>query len=51
MALTRERRLTVYDAAYLELAIRQGLRLATLDAALIEAARAEAVPPIGAGTA
>jgi predicted nucleic acid-binding protein len=47
MALARKHRLTVYDAAYLELALRQDLPLATLDADLIDAARAEAVPLIG----
>ena len=46
--LARQHRLTVYDAAYLELAMREGLSLATLDGALIEAARAEAVALIGA---
>lgn len=35
--------LTMYDASYLELAIRRGCALATLDAALIRAARAEGV--------
>ncbi|WP_375452694.1 type II toxin-antitoxin system VapC family toxin [uncultured Devosia sp.] len=35
--------LTVYDASYLELAIRRGLPLATGDKALVRAARAEAV--------
>lgn len=47
MQLTRQHRLTVYDAAYLELALRKGLALATLDAALATAARAETVPLIG----
>lgn len=41
MALARAHRLTVYDAAYLELAIRLGAQLATLDAALSKAAQAE----------
>ena len=35
--------LTMYDASYLELAIRRGCALATLDVALIRAARAEGV--------
>jgi predicted nucleic acid-binding protein len=43
VALARRHRLTVYDAAYLELALREGLALATLDTALAEAARAEGV--------
>jgi len=41
VALARAHRLTVYDAAYLELAIRLGAQLATLDAALSKAAQAE----------
>lgn len=41
--LCRQHRLTVYDAAYLELALREALPLATLDPALISAARAEGV--------
>jgi predicted nucleic acid-binding protein len=44
LALARHRGLTVYDAAYLELARREGAPLATLDAALAIAARAERVP-------
>ena len=43
LALARRRRLTVYDSAYLELARREGAPLATLDAALATAARAERV--------
>jgi predicted nucleic acid-binding protein len=39
--------LTIYDAAYLELAQRRRMTLATLDAALIGAARAELVPVVG----
>lgn len=37
--LAREQALSVYDAAYLELAMREALPLATLDKALQEAAR------------
>lgn len=48
MALARKHSLTAYDAAYLELAKRAGLPLATLDAALARAAAAEAVSLIGA---
>ena len=36
--LAEQRGLTVYDAAYLELAIREGLPLASLDEALCRAA-------------
>ena len=41
--LAREHKLSAYDAAYLELAIRKGIPLATLDAALKEAAVSSAV--------
>src|SRR5947207_11889830 len=47
MALTRQHRLTVYDAAYLELALREGVPLATLDSSLAAAARAEGVVVLG----
>jgi predicted nucleic acid-binding protein len=40
--------LTPYDAAYLELALRRQLPLATLDGELVRAARAENVPLVGA---
>jgi predicted nucleic acid-binding protein len=43
----RQHRLTAYDAAYLELAKRYTLPLATLDKALATAARAELVTLIG----
>jgi predicted nucleic acid-binding protein len=49
LALARRHRLTVYDAAYLELAIREGSPLATLDTALMRAARGQSVPLIGEG--
>jgi predicted nucleic acid-binding protein len=39
--------LTAYDAAYLELAVRRDLPLATLDDPLADAARAEGVEVIG----
>jgi predicted nucleic acid-binding protein len=42
-ALARRHRLSSYDAAYLELAVRLALPLATLDRALIRAAAAEGV--------
>jgi len=41
--LARRHRLTFYDAAYLELAKREGLALATFDRDLVAAARAERV--------
>jgi predicted nucleic acid-binding protein len=40
--------LTFYDAAYLELAMRDRIALATLDQALARAATIEGVPLIGA---
>ncbi len=49
LALARQHRLTVYDAAYLELAVRVGATLATGDAALMAAARREGVPLFAAG--
>jgi predicted nucleic acid-binding protein len=45
--LAERHRLTVYDASYLELALRRGLPLATLDEDLRTAARAERVPLLG----
>ncbi len=47
LRLARTHRLSLYDAAYLELAQRTGIALATLDADLIRAARAESVALIG----
>jgi predicted nucleic acid-binding protein len=44
LAIARAHRLSAYDAAYLELAARRGLPLATLDSALVEAAPAVGVP-------
>jgi len=44
VSLAREHNLSAYDAAYLELAIRRGLPLATLDDKLKTAARAVGVP-------
>ena len=43
LALARRHQLTVYDAAYLETALRRQAKLATLDAALAAAAAAEGV--------
>jgi predicted nucleic acid-binding protein len=48
LALARTHRLTVYDAAYLELAGRLGAPLATLDRNLAAAARAAGVALVGA---
>ncbi len=47
LRLAQKHRLTVYDAAYLELAQRRGLPLATLDRELRAAAEAEAVALLG----
>lgn len=44
LALGRTHNLSAYDAAYLELAVRQGLPLATQDARLRAAATAVGVP-------
>lgn len=44
LTLARAEALTVYDAAYLEVATRRGLPLMTRDAALIRAARRVGVP-------
>ncbi len=43
LALARRHRLTAYDAAYLELAKRKGLELATFDRELLQAAPLEGV--------
>lgn len=44
LSLSRRHRLTVYDASYLELALRTDLPLATLDSSLVRAAKAENLP-------
>ena len=44
LPLAEQYELTVYDAAYLELAIREGLPLATLDNDMRKASRAAGVP-------
>ncbi|WP_306118208.1 MULTISPECIES: type II toxin-antitoxin system VapC family toxin [unclassified Roseitalea] len=41
VGLCRRHRLTAYDAPYLDLTLRENAELATLDAALAQAARAE----------
>jgi predicted nucleic acid-binding protein len=46
--LARRYKLSTYDAAYLELALRKGLPLATLDANLAKAAITAGVPLFGA---
>jgi predicted nucleic acid-binding protein len=48
LALAIDRKLTLYDAAYLELAKRRDLPLATLDNELRKAAAAEGVHLLGA---
>jgi len=50
LTLARRGRLTVYDASYLELAVRKDFPLATLDKALTDAARAEGVSLVGSDT-
>ena len=47
LALARKHHLTFYDAAYLELAHRENIPLATLDDDLAAAARAEGIRLIG----
>jgi len=47
LRLSERHRLTLYDAAYLELALRRGLPLASLDAELCVAAQAESVIVLG----
>ena len=44
VSLARQHALTAYDAAYLEIAIREGVPLASLDAPLKAAAQAVGVP-------
>lgn len=43
LTLARRHGLTVYDAAYIELALRRSARLASLDKAMVRAARSEGV--------
>ena len=47
LRLAVEHRLTLYDAAYLELAVRRGMPLATLDGDLGRAAHAHGVALLG----
>lgn len=44
LALARTSNLSSYDASYLDLSMRKGLPIATLDTRLIEAARMASVP-------
>lgn len=46
LALARRRGLSSYDAAYLDLAMREGLPLASLDKALVAAAESSGVTPL-----
>jgi predicted nucleic acid-binding protein len=46
-ALARKHGLTIYDAAYLELAQRRGATLATFDTQLLKSAEKERVPVEG----
>ena len=46
LALAREHKLSTYDASYLDLAMRKGLPIATLDNGLIAAAKRSQVPII-----
>jgi len=46
LTLGRANNLSGYDAAYLELAMRQGLPMATLDQRLLEAARRVDIPVV-----
>lgn len=50
IALGRKHKLTSYDAAYLELAMRRGAALATLDKNLRKAALREGVPVLPKGS-
>jgi predicted nucleic acid-binding protein len=50
VTLAGHHKLTVYDAAYLELAVLEAVLLATLDQALSAAAQAEGIALIGHAT-
>ncbi len=47
LALAREYKLSTYDACYLDLAMRKGIALATLDKNLMAAAKRSRVPLVG----
>jgi predicted nucleic acid-binding protein len=51
MAIGRAHQLSAYDSAYLELASREGVPLATLDSKLRNAAQASGVPLLEPGAA
>lgn len=48
LLLARRHQLTFYDACYLELAMRMNASIASLDLAVLRAARAEGVPVLAA---
>ncbi len=50
LALAREHKLSSYDASYLDLAMRKGLPIATLDNNLIAAAKRSQVPIVNRPT-
>jgi predicted nucleic acid-binding protein len=45
-SLAREHRISTYDASYLDLAMRQGIHIASLDKNLIKAAKKSQVPVV-----
>ena len=47
LALAREHKLLSYDASYLDLAMRKGLSIATIEKKLIAAAKRSRVPIVG----
>ena len=49
LMIARRHRLTVYDASYLELALREAMPLSTPDQALLGAAQAMRVAVLGVG--
>ena len=46
-ALAREHKLSTYDASYLDLAMKKGIPIATLDNRLLTAAKRSNVPIMG----
>lgn len=49
LALARKHSLSIYDASYLDLAMRKGISLSTLDKDLVAAAKRSRVPLVKAG--